>query len=100
MTVDSQTSSSQPHRIYYLVVALAMLLLCPCVSPAFAQIAGTGSIQGRVVDPTGAVLPDASVTIIENATQVKHTVRSDASGLYNFPNIPVGTYTLNATAQG
>ena len=95
-----QTSGLQPRRIYARVAWLAVLLFCLSVSPMFAQIAGTGSIQGRVVDPTGAVLPNANVTIIEGATQIKHTVESDGSGLYNFPNIPVGTYTLNATAQG
>ena len=95
--MHSQTPQS--HGVYALVAWLAVLL-CLSLSPVSAQIAGTGSIQGRVVDPTGAVLPDAHVTIIENATQIKHTVQSDGSGLYNFPNIPVGTYTLNSTAQG
>ncbi len=67
---------------------------------ASAQISGTGSIQGTVTDPSGAVLPNAEVTIVEDATQVKHAGKSDGKGFYNFPNINIGTYTLTAAATG
>ncbi len=66
----------------------------------YAQMAGTGSIQGSVADATGAVLPNASVTITNNATQVKRTAATSSNGLYSFPNIDIGTYTVEVTAQG
>src|SRR5664280_928751 len=80
----------------------ALLALALCLFPAsgLAQIAGTGSIQGTISDPTGAVLPNATVTITNDATQAKHSAVTGNNGLYSFPNINIGTYTLTATAQG
>jgi len=67
---------------------------------ATAQTAGTANIQGTVADGTGAVIPNASVSITNTATSVQHTTVSDGSGLYSFPNIAIGTYTLEVTAAG
>jgi hypothetical protein len=65
-----------------------------------AQTAGTGSIQGAVADQTGAVLQNASVTITNTATQVEHKTTSGSDGLYSFPNIPIGVYTVDVSASG
>src|SRR5208282_5976500 len=43
---------------------------------------------------------NAMVTATDVATQVKHTAKTDNSGLYSFPNLAIGTYTLEVTAQG
>ncbi len=80
--------------------ALFLAALVLFVPAGNAQIAGTGSIQGSVADQTGAVVPNATVTITQNATQVKHTAVSGPGGLYSFPNIDIGTYTLNVKATG
>lgn len=79
---------------------LAAMFLLTAGVPVSAQIAGTGSIQGTVTDPSGAVIPNAAVTLTEDATQVKHETKTDGGGLYSFPNIPVGTYTVSITAPG
>jgi hypothetical protein len=82
------------------------LTLCFCVSLFLfaarvnAQTAGTASIQGVVTDSSGAVIQDATVTATNIATLVKHTTVTDQSGLYSFPNIAIGTYTVEATAKG
>jgi hypothetical protein len=68
--------------------------------PARPQAAGTASIQGTVTDQTGAVVQNAAVTITDNATAVKHNTATGADGLYSFPNIPVGVYTLDVIAPG
>ena len=65
-----------------------------------AQIAGTANVQGTVSDATGAVVAHASVTLTSEATQVKRTTVSDASGVYLFPGVPIGTYDLAVTAPG
>jgi len=65
-----------------------------------SQTAGTASIQGVVADASGAVIQNATVTAINIATQVKHKTVSDSSGLYSFPNIAIGTYTVEVTAAG
>lgn len=65
-----------------------------------SQTAGTGNIQGVVTDTTGAVIQNASVTAINPATQVKHTANTDGNGLYSFPNLAIGSYTVEVTASG
>src|SRR6185312_416259 len=80
------------------VVSLMLLLLATC--SVRAQLAGTGSIQGNIVDATGAAIPHASVTLIEESTQVKRTAVSDTSGVYTFPNINIGTYTIRVGSPG
>jgi hypothetical protein len=76
----------------------ALLVLASCALQA--QIAGTGQISGTVADSSGAVVPNATVTLINKATQVQRVKQSDKAGAYLFPNIEVGTYDLSATAQG
>jgi hypothetical protein len=65
-----------------------------------AQLAGTGSIQGSITDATGALIANASVTATNVATQVKRTAATGTNGFYSFPNIDIGTYTVEVTAQG
>jgi hypothetical protein len=65
-----------------------------------AQTAGTGNIQGVVTDSTGALIQHATVTAINTAMQVRHTAVSDSNGLYSFPNLAIGSYTVEATAAG
>lgn len=79
-------------------IPLFAILLSP--SYVVAQTAGTGSIQGSVSDATGAVVPNSTVVLTETATQVKHTATSGEKGLYSFPNLPIGTYSLDVAASG
>jgi len=65
-----------------------------------AQLAGTGSIQGSIADATGAIIQNATVTVTNAATQVKHTAVTGGNGLYSFPNLDIGTYTVDVAAQG
>ncbi|MES2393245.1 MAG: carboxypeptidase-like regulatory domain-containing protein [Acidobacteriota bacterium] len=94
----------QSHRIQRPLAVLAQLLSCLLLIVAactlHAQVAGTGTIQGVVADPTGAVIPGAAVTITEEETHVVQTVASDKQGVYIFPNIKVGTYTVSVAAPG
>jgi hypothetical protein len=85
-------------RCFGAVFALAMFLLTATM--ASAQVSGTASVQGTILDSSGAVLPGATVTITNDATQVKRVVPSGRDGLYSFPNIDIGTYTLTVVASG
>src|SRR5690242_7127671 len=60
----------------------------------------TGQIVGIVKDPSGDVIPKAAVTATEQATQRKFTAETSDTGQYLLPQLPVGTYTLTAIAQG
>ncbi|PYR88999.1 MAG: hypothetical protein DMF84_26040 [Acidobacteria bacterium] len=67
--------------------------------PAYAQ-STSGSIDGVVVDTTGAVLPGVAVTITHQATAVTREVVSDAEGVFRAPVLPVGQYTVKAQLSG
>src|SRR5262245_11270499 len=68
--------------------------------PAASQIAGTGTIRGTITDPTGAVVPRATVTATNTATGVDTARVATDAGLYVIAPLPAGTYRLTASAQG
>ena len=67
---------------------------------ANSQATGSWQHSGAVTDPTGAVVANASVSLTEESTQVTLSTKTDSSGVYVFPNINVGTYTLTVSASG
>ena len=77
----------------------ATLLAVLLALGALAQSTG-GRIIGRVTDPSGAVIPDATVTITNDATGVSNHTQSNKSGDYSFPTVAVGTYTIDFEATG
>ncbi len=68
-------------------------------SPLLAQV-DMGSIQGTVLDQSGAVIPNAKVSLTNEATNLTVTTQSNASGAYIFTPIRIGTYTVTADAPG
>jgi hypothetical protein len=78
-------------------LAITLLLLFS-THRGIAQSSAT--LQGAITDPSGAVVPGATVTIVDNATGVKHALTTDASGNYQLPALPPGTYTIEVTAKG
>ena len=78
--------------IFFLGAVLA------CLSPA-QDISGT--IQGEVIDASGAMVPNAKVSVINtDRNQTIRTVNSSSRGLYSAPLIPIGTYTVKVEANG
>ncbi len=65
---------------------------------AFAQY--NASIQGTVMDPSGAVIPGATITVTNQATNVARTTQSNANGFYNVTSLPPGAYTVAVKAAG
>ena len=79
------------------LVALSALLLC---SVAFAQTSvSNGSISGTVTDATGAVVPNAKVTMTGTTGQTVHATTSGA-GTYSSGALVPGTYSVRAEAKG
>ena len=79
------------------VSALCVYLVVP--SLALAQ-ADTGRISGTVTDTTGAVVPGASVTVMNDETHLEAKATTDSSGYYLVVNLPVGTYSVMVEAKG
>ena len=65
----------------------------------FAQTS-TSEITGTVRDTTGAVVPGSNVTAVNEATGVTYKQTTTAAGLYAFPGLPSGSYTVSAEMQG
>ena len=80
-------------------VYLAAFLLAVLACGALAQSTG-GRINGRVTDPSGAVIPDATVTITNDATGVSNNTQTNATGDFAFLQVRVATYTVAYNAQG
>src|SRR6266404_4560671 len=66
---------------------------------ALAQT-GTSRITGTVTDVSGALVPGATVTARSEATGVTYTQTTTEAGLYGFPSLPVGSYTVSVALQG
>ena len=67
-------------------------------SLCFAQF--TSNVQGIVQDASGAVVPKANVTLVNNATQVTRSATTDADGNFRFVSLAPGSYKLTVEAQG
>ncbi len=78
-----------------LVLAVA-LTLCPSL---LAQQT-LGAITGTMSDATGAVVPNVQVKLLNQGTGLTKSTATNNRGVYNFPDLPIGTYTLTFTAQG
>jgi len=79
-------------------VLFSCLLACLALAPAAAQT--FGEITGEVRDPTGAVITGASVTLTNVGTNATRSTESNNVGLYAFPAVPPGQYTVKAEKQG
>lgn len=75
------------------------VLCCLAPPPAGAQ-AVSGTILGFVQDSTGAVVPGATVTLVNTGTGFSRSVVTNAAGEYTAPLIPTGTYTVTAELTG
>src|SRR6266566_1027609 len=65
-----------------------------------AQSAGTGALTGTVSDPTGGVVPGATVTITSTDTNQARTATTGAAGSYKFALLPPGAYRVRFSATG
>lgn len=82
--------------ILAIVVALGMAMCC---LNAHAQ-SGTGSIQGTVTDSSGAVIPGATIHVVNQATNVATDTKSNGAGFYQAPGLFTGTYMVTTSAPG
>jgi hypothetical protein len=77
---------------------IALVLLATGISLTAQSV--TGTITGSVTDPTGAVIPGATVKVTETATGVSRSAVSNGAGIFSFPELQPGVYSITANAKG
>src|SRR5580692_7699165 len=93
MTRLVRTLSSARSAALGLVLALSIVLVL------HAQVVG-GTISGSITDSTGAAVGNAQVLVHNDETGNERHLQSGPDGRYAAPSVPVGTYTVTATADG
>jgi hypothetical protein len=82
------------------VKIIAATLFLIATMPALWGQGSQGTLNGTVLDPAGAVVPGASVVLVNKATGEEHKTTSTSAGAYTLPYVPSGTYQLRVTAPG
>ena len=89
-------TSGRSRSFVFIFVTLFVLLMLARSLPAQS---GSGTLRGRVTDPTGAVIPQATVTAT-GAKGQKATTVTDNQGAYELKGLSPGTYTITTAAKG
>jgi hypothetical protein len=84
---------------FALIAGLAVTIFIS-QSSLFAQSTTTGSINGTVVDSTGAVVANATVTVTDTTTGAAHTYTTNSHGLFTAPFLPPNVFDVSATSPG
>jgi len=82
-------------REFTLLLILSLLF----AAPAIAQ-SPTATINGIVLDPSGAAIAGAQVVVVNDATEVQYTTKTNGEGIYVVPNLPPGPYRIQVSNSG
>jgi hypothetical protein len=101
LNVPKHLMKRSRHRAGYTAIVLGLAIFLGLASlPAFAQTAGEGTIQGTVTDPSGAVVPNATVTATNVATGIGTSRTTTSNGFYVISPLLPGGYTVIVKAAG
>jgi Carboxypeptidase regulatory-like domain len=93
-----QLPSLYSRTLYRAALAALLAFLISAVATQ-AQYT-TGSVQGTVLDQNGAVVPNATVTLLNLDTGVSHTFNTGQDGIYFFTAVPIGRYEVSTEVTG
>jgi hypothetical protein len=93
------TKETRQPLLWSLQICSVLLLTIAVCQSAFGQVV-VGRISGTVQDSNGASVPNASVKVINIATNAERTVTSDDDGFYTVTNLPIGSYRIEAEQKG
>jgi hypothetical protein len=79
---------------------LSLLALALAALSASAQSGNAGTIRGTVTDPSGAVIPTATVHLSNELSGYEQTTETDSTGQFVFPNVPFNPYRVSVSAKG
>src|SRR5256885_16204595 len=87
-------------RLKASVLVFLWLLIVPLAASGYAQSLQVGTIEGRVVDQSGAIVPGVTVTLTSPVLLSPRSAVTDAAGAYGFPSLPLGEYTVTFELSG
>lgn len=96
------TTTVSNKRFFAIALAIVSALLLAFIAPqhAVAQAQNTGSIYGSATDPSGAVVANATVTVVSVDHGFSRSVKTTKNGEYTLQSLAQGVYTLTVTAPG
>jgi hypothetical protein len=100
MKIQSSNGMNATRKLYVIVSLLGVLALFLCASlPARAQRV-SAALRGAVTDEQGAVVAGAEVTVSNPSANFTRTVTTGSDGVYTYPDLPIGAYTLRVSHPG
>jgi hypothetical protein len=87
------------HKLFDLIVVPLVCSVALLLAPA-VRSQTLGGITGTVTDASGGAILESQVTLVSDATKYMRTQRTNGVGLYEFVNLPIGTYTLTFSHDG
>jgi hypothetical protein len=100
LNLDVNSSKAREVRSRTEFIWLAFLFFLIALPVDLCAQTATARVNGSVVDPSSALVPGAKVTATENATGVISTTTTNGDGIFAFPSLAVGSYTVGVDAQG
>src|ERR1700682_5241794 len=95
--LSPRSNLSMRTRNLFRVWAAFLLTFLPFTA---AQGGTSGNISGTVLDPQGAAVVKAKVSIVNSETNIRFSTPTDSAGLYSFRDLPIGIYNLQVAADG
>src|ERR1700744_4154903 len=94
-SVETATGTKLQKTLFFVILCFIALTNTTAL---YGQAAG--SFSGNVIDRSGSGVPGADVTVVSEATGLTRTSKTDGTGHYLIPLLPVGTYTVRVDASG
>lgn len=88
------------RNLWWAVTSFSVIAGCFFAPRVAAQATNTGTIVGTISDPTGRMVPDANITLTDEATNSARTTQSNVTGQYLFTDVPPGIYDLQVGKSG
>ncbi|MGA8538465.1 MAG: TonB-dependent receptor [Terriglobales bacterium] len=88
------------HKSCLAAAMVAVALVLTVVAANAQSGGGSGTLNGTVLDPSGAVVANATVEIHNPVSQYDRTTTTDGKGNFSFPNVPFNPYHMTAKATG
>lgn len=82
------------------IISMFALMLSFAFAGSVVRADITARIRGTAVDASGAVVPGATVTVLNTDTGYSRTVQTDTNGSFDIPSLPIGSYTVKVEKQG